>query len=320
MTLPHIRPVLLPAVIACSIIALAITACSQSIAPATTHSTPSSAPPAGAAAIASVPPTSTAPATVPSSPTPPAQPTPTATATPRPTAAPAPTPIPTATPIPTPTPSPLATVLGKFSGAARATVEGATLIITSSGIPDHSSPYFPRTDSRYTPYAGPNTAYRQNPNTVQTQTLVFRLPLVPQPAAALSATPLGPIGVCINGIPFYNQYAGPSQPLTNEINSFDQYNGHPQMSGQYHYHVEPLSVTAMHGRGALLGFLLDGYPVYGPQENGRILTSADLDQFHGHTHTTSEYPQGTYHYHFTADAPYLNGAGFYGVPGSFSPR
>ena len=199
-------------------------------------------------------------------------------------------------------------------------MESNTLVISSSGIPNHSSPYFPRTDARYQTYTGTNAAYRANPNVIQTQTLVFRLPVAPQRAAAAVATPLGPIGVCINGVPFYNQYAGPNQPLTSEINSFDQYNGHPQMSGQYHYHVEPVSLTAMHGRDALLGFLLDGYPVYGPQEDGRLLTSADPDQFHGHAHATPEYPQGTYHYHFTADAPYLNGAGYYGVPGTVAAR
>ena len=35
---------------------------------------------------------------------------------------------------------------------------------------------------------------------------------------------MGPIGVSLNGVPFYNQYAGGGAPLSNEINSFDQYN------------------------------------------------------------------------------------------------
>ena len=34
---------------------------------------------------------------------------------------------------------------------------------------------------------------------------------------------MGPIGVVLNGIPFYNQYAGGGAALNNEINSFDQY-------------------------------------------------------------------------------------------------
>ena len=87
---------------------------------------------------------------------------------------------------------------------------------------------------------------------------------------------------------FYNQYNGQSNPLTVEINSFDQYNGHPQQSGMYHYHVEPTYLTAMHGSDALLGFLLDGFPVYGPVENGKTITNADLDSYHGHTSATKE--------------------------------
>ena len=55
---------------------------------------------------------------------------------------------------------------------------------------------------------------------------------------------MGPIGVSLNGVPFYNQYAGMNQPLTREINSFDQGNGHPApiapgqengVDGRYHY-------------------------------------------------------------------------------------
>jgi len=62
--------------------------------------------------------------------------------------------------------------------------------------------------------------------------------LNPSEASTKQATSLGPIGVSVNGVVFYNQYAGPNnQALTNEINSFDQFLGHPQQSGQYHYHV-----------------------------------------------------------------------------------
>ena len=142
------------------------------------------------------------------------------------------------------------------------------------------------------------------------------MPKNPSPATNPSATPLGPIGVSINGVPFFNQYAGPNnQPLTNEINSFDQYGGHPAQRGNYHYHVEPLFLSAQVGRDGFFGVLLDGYPVYGPEENGEEVTNADLDEFHGHFGATKEFPEGIYHYHFTAEDPYLNGAGFYGDEG-----
>ena len=72
----------------------------------------------------------------------------------------------------------------------------------------------------------------------------------PAVAAVHVATPMGPIGVAINGVPLFNQYAAGGAALTGEIVSFDQYNGHPQMSGQYHYHVEPLWLTTIKGKDA----------------------------------------------------------------------
>ncbi|HWA05236.1 MAG TPA: YHYH protein, partial [Ignavibacteria bacterium] len=105
---------------------------------------------------------------------------------------------------------------------------------------------------------------------------------------------------------------------TGEINSFEQYGGHPQQQGQYHYHLEPYYLTAAKGDSALLGFLLDGFPVYGPEENGETVTNSDLDVYHGHFGFKEDFPQGIYHYHITAEAPYLNGDGFYGTPGTVS--
>ena len=193
--------------------------------------------------------------------------------------------------------------------------DGASVIVVAqtTAVPNHNSPYFYPDDPRYEPYNGTNPNYQQNPNHILPQTIEYHLPLNPAVATNHQATPLGPIGVALNGVPFFNQYAGPNQPLTNEINSFDQYNGHPQQTGIYHYHFEPLYLTA---ENKLLGFLLDGFPVYSSVENGQTITSAGLDQYHGHSHATAEYPNGIYHYHSTADAPYLNGAGYYGTPGT----
>ncbi|MBI2867715.1 MAG: YHYH protein [Chloroflexi bacterium] len=232
-----------------------------------------------------------------------------------------PTPLPP-TPIVTPSPSApsLPSAFSRFLPNVSYWVDGDSMVVWTSTVPDHPSPYFPWTDNRYQPYNGANPYYIRNPNWIVPHSLYFRIPLSPRQAARHSTTPLGPIGVALNGVPFFNQYAGPNRPLTLEINSFDQFNGHPQATGMYHYHVEPLSLTSQYGRDALVGFLLDGFPVYGPVEGGREVTNSDLDQFHGHVHATPEYPQGTYHYHIAAEAPYINGAGFYGVPGTVAAR
>ena len=112
---------------------------------------------------------------------------------------------------------------------------------------------------------------------------------------------------------------GPNnQPLTNEINSFDQWLGHPTGQSAYHYHIEPLYLTQQYGEDSFLGLLADGFPVYGPVENGENVTNNDLDSYHGHLHVTDDFPDGIYHYHVTSEDPYINGNGFYGTPGNIS--
>jgi YHYH protein len=205
-----------------------------------------------------------------------------------------------------------------FSSTATAKVEGDFLVITTNGIPDHKSPYFGSTDTRYELYNGTNTKFKINPNAIVAQSLVFKIPLKPTEAKSKTASGLGAIGVSVNGVPFYNQYAGPNQPLSNEIDSFDQYAGHPQQSGQYHYHIEPTYLTKTKGSDAFLGLLLDGFPVYGPLENGKTITNSDLDAYHGHTSKTADFPNGIYHYHITSTDPYINGSAYFGTAGTVS--
>lgn len=213
-------------------------------------------------------------------------------------------------------------VYKKIYAASSITSDGTYIIIKTNGIPDHESPYFATNNALYksfngTTFGGSN--FKINPNRIAEQSFVFKIPLNPKVASNHAATPLGPIGVSLNGVALYNQYAGPNnQELTSEIASFDKYYGHPQGSGQYHYHVEPLFLTTVKSsKSGLMGFLLDGFPVYGPEEeDGKLVLNADLDVFHGHSHATVDYPNGTYHYHFTSTAPYMNGNGYYGTAGT----
>lgn len=211
----------------------------------------------------------------------------------------------------------------KIYGATSITNDGTYITIKTKDLPDHKSAYYPTTNALYEAFSGTTfggNTFAKNPNSIIEQSGTFKIPVDPKLNAAHSATPLGPIGIALNGVPFFNQYAGPSQPLTSEINSFDKYYGHPQQSGMYHYHVEPFYLTSVKStKSGLMGFLLDGFPVYGPQEeNGTVVVNSMLDDYHGHTHATVDYPNGIYHYHFTAEAPYLNGSGFYGTPGTVS--
>jgi hypothetical protein len=125
------------------------------------------------------------------------------------------------------------------------------------------------------------------------------------------------MGVAINSVVFFNQQAGPGDDIFEEVNTFDQYEGHPA-GDQYHYHTEPVWLTEMKGSDAFLGFLLDGFPVYGPVENGKSITNNDLDDYHGHFSATKDFPDGIYHYHITEEYPWINGDAFYGAPGTVS--
>ena len=210
----------------------------------------------------------------------------------------------------------LPAAFAKFNSSVSVSLDGDNVVIRANGVPDHKSVYFPASDARYEAYNGTNKQFSANGFQIVEQQLTFRIPVNPKAASSHASTPLGPIGIAVNGVPIFNQYNGQNRPLTVEINSFDQYNGHPQMTGQYHYHVEPLGITQKNGSSALIGFLLDGFPVYGPIESGKRITNADLDELHGHTGETADYPNGIYHYHVTTEDPYINGAGFYGTPGT----
>jgi hypothetical protein len=151
-----------------------------------------------------------------------------------------------------------------------------------------------------------------NPNRIATQNFVIRVPLSPASATA-SDTPMGPIGMATNGVAIFNQYAAGKQPVASEFPTFDRFNGHPQQTGVYHYHIEPVWLTTA-SKSAFIGVLLDGFPVYGPVETGGNAPSG-LDACNGHTHATADFAQGIYHYHVTVNTPYIAGC-FRGTPGS----
>jgi len=204
----------------------------------------------------------------------------------------------------------LPAVFSRFGGSAVVSVDGATVVIRTTDVPDHKSPYF---GSGTANYETPHVGMQVNPHRIAAQNVVFRIPLTPT-AATPSDTPLGPIGAAVNGVVFFNQYAAMRMPLTSEIFSFDRYNGHPSPSNQYHYHVEPLWLTESRGKAAFIGVLLDGFPVYGTIDEGGPAPS-DLDSCNGHVGATADYPQGIYHYHVTSAPPYISGC-FHGAPGT----
>ena len=210
-----------------------------------------------------------------------------------------------------------------FYGAEDIYIEGDYIVVEATAVPDHKSPYFEGTEWESTKYIDDTRpSFQKAPNNkVSVINYKFKLPINPTEDATKTSLGTATIGIAINGVPLFNQYAAGNSPITTssgEYLSFDLYGGHPTPNHEYHYHIEPNYVTDLKGEDALLGYLLDGFPVYGPGEDGETLTSDDLDDYHGHEHATEEYPEGIYHYHITADSPYINGNGFFGNAGTFT--
>ena len=213
-------------------------------------------------------------------------------------------------------------VYNKIFGASSVTSDGTYITVKTKGVPSHKSCYWPTSNALYEAFATGSTtfngeSFQKAPNQIVEQNYIFKIPLKPALNSSHAATPMGAIGFALDGVPLFNQYAAGGVALGNEKKGFDQYYGHPQMTGSYHYHVEPIYITTVKStKSSLIGFLLDGFPVYGPDENGAAIAAAALDTYHGHTSVTEDYPSGIYHYHVTATDPYINGAGFYGTPGT----
>jgi hypothetical protein len=212
-------------------------------------------------------------------------------------------------------PDEVVSALDQFTASVSITVNGNTLVINSDGLPNHASPYW---GAGHELYEAPHSGMVVNPNRIETQDITLRIPANPTIANSPSDTDLGPIGVAVNGVMFYNQYAGINRttgewlPLDNEIATFDAYNGHPQNFGQYHYHLDPTWLTVA-DNAAYLGFARDGFPIYGPRNPDG--SGLDLDECNGETHATPEYPDGIYHYHITQVVPYILGC-YRGTPGT----
>ena len=111
------------------------------------------------------------------------------------------------------------------------------------------------------------------PNALSAQNYNWQIPRNPTPAAQVSEIPLlGEVGIAVNGLPFYgpNEGAMPDfygDPVFNSI--MDNNMGHTAMRGDYHYHalmVETFWPNAdMTGPSPVVGYALDGFPIYGPR-------------------------------------------------------
>lgn len=178
-------------------------------------------------------------------------------------------------------------------------------VFSSNDLPAHATGTFPIAPD------DPATRYDRNPNAIAAQNIRLTLPLNPVLAKQPACAP-GVVGIMLTGVVLFNSLdAMGRDAVAHEVQ--DKCQGHPQRTGTYHYH----SLTGCQedppladGHSALLGYALDGFGIFGRHgEGGKILTSADLDACHGHTHKIPWNGKMVemYHYHGTWDFPYTVG-------------
>ena len=153
-----------------------------------------------------------------------------------------------------------------------------------------------------------------NPGIPNSSSSSFTYPANPPEASSPVCVSFGAIGVTKNGVVIYNAAdARGEDAVAREI--VDIFGGHPAMSN-YHYHFIPERLDSEYlddGHSGIVGYINDGFPIYGYKGEGGIeMSNDDLDLCHGHKHGNLGY-----HYHATLEYPYTVGC-YRGTPVSSS--
>jgi hypothetical protein len=192
--------------------------------------------------------------------------------------------------------------------------DSTSMIVHTRGLPNHPTGRFPENiDGRL-----------GNPSYIQEHRKTYFIPLDPRVNArhiftardnSNHALPMGPIGVALNGVVFFNPFDANSQDASNMM---DRCCGHPAPDNTYHYHKYPIcenSPWADEGKehSPLIGFAFDGFPIYGPYESANVMAKDvtgenALNDFNLHF----DKDRG-WHYHVTPGKfPYIIG-GYWGT-------
>jgi hypothetical protein len=155
-----------------------------------------------------------------------------------------------------------------------------------------------------------------NPNPIKPQSISFSTPLNPTPADTPSCVAL-PVAIGLDGVVFFSALDshGRDEPA---YEMQDQCGGMSGPNNMYHRYTPSNCIPHIHKNNALVGYALDGFGLFSPyDENGKELTTKDLDVCHGTTSPIMwEGKKVTmYHYVLTRDFPYSI-ACFRGKPAS----
>ncbi len=197
-----------------------------------------------------------------------------------------------------------------WSSTFKERISGARRLLTGNGLPISPTGTFPIGSG------DPAYAYDRNPNSIGPYTLSVSPPASPKLAASPTCVG-GTIGVSTLGVTLYSAFdAAGRDALAHELQ--DACGGHPQVSGQYHFHgLSPCwRDSALSKKTHLIGWALDGFGIYVEYNSrGQMLSTSDLDACHGRTSAVDWDGKmvRTYHYDATLDFPYLVGC-YKGTP------
>jgi len=189
-------------------------------------------------------------------------------------------------------------------GKVRLSWDEKYLVVASNGLPDHQMMVGITAWNLQVPiahdYSGDNA---------------FRIPIKPAPAARVEDAPfLNAIALGVNGVPIFNPIKQDGRTDTLAAGELDKYGGHAGRGDDYHYHLAPVHLEKLVGKGKPVAFALDGYPIIpAPEKNGR--PTIKLDELNG-----ARGRDGSYAYYATSKPPYIM-PGFRGVVDwSLQPR
>jgi hypothetical protein len=211
-------------------------------------------------------------------------------------------------------------VQAKYFNSAVVSTSGTSITIKSNGLPEHKTPYWGVGNALYEDFP---TGYHANVNTsMSAQNYTMTIQAKPVVASTHEETTLGAIGLALNGVPIYNDREGGNVALDAlTITTFDFSGAHPGPGKDYHYHTTGRYTTTDDAK--LVGFLRDGFPIYGRKDNDGSYPS-NLDAYGGHTGVTADFSEALYHYH-ASNVNYLNtgyyvlkAGAYYGSKGTFT--
>jgi hypothetical protein len=195
-------------------------------------------------------------------------------------------------------------VKANYKSMVTVSTSGNTITLKSEGVPDHVTPYWGAGNALYEAQKSDGAL---TPGSLRSQNFVMTLTTTPTEATTKEATSLGPIGMALNGVAIYNDREGGNVPVDAAVlQTMDRGGAHSGPGGLYHYHFDGDFTSKDDAK--LIGFLRDGFPIYGRKDMDGSYPS-NLDTNGGHTAATADFPNGVYHYHSSA-TNYLN-SGYY---------